>query len=90
LLRGHLEFALDFVLMAVAAQIRDLRIGWIEIAEVLAGEIGHPAALPELGFAFDFAFGLRRGRVTEVPAVEAQGPAQLRQGVGGAGKKRLG
>src|SRR5207249_6695236 len=39
------------------------------------------AALPELMFAFDFAFGLGRGGVAQADVVELERPAQLGEGV---------
>jgi len=57
LLRFYLEFAMAFVLVAMAAQVGDVRIGLSEIGYVFAGEGGGEAVLPVLVFAFDFAFG---------------------------------
>ena len=45
--------------------------------DLFAGKVGGQAILPVLMLAFHFAFGLRRGRVTESHPVKAQGPAQL-------------
>ena len=87
LLRSHVEFAVAFVLIAVETQGLDMRVGLVEIGEVLAGEVGGQALLPEEMSAFDFAFGLRRGRVAERDAVEVKGLAQLREGLGVMGEE---
>ena len=39
-LRGHVEFAVDFVLVVMEAQGLDLGIGLIQFGDVLAGEEG--------------------------------------------------
>ena len=87
LLGFHLEFALEFVLVAMAAQVGDVRIGLREIGDVFAGEKGGEAVLPELVFAFNFAFGLRRGGVAEGDAVEVERLAELGEGVGDVGEE---
>lgn len=79
-LRFHLKFAVDFVLVAVEAQGAHLRVGVREVGDVFAGEEGGEAVLPELVFAFDFAFGLRGGRVAEGDAIEVQRLAELGEG----------
>jgi hypothetical protein len=38
-----------------------VRIGDFDCSDLLAGEVGGESSLPELMFAFDFAFGLGRG-----------------------------
>ena len=87
LLRFHMEFAMEFVLVAMVAQGGDVGIGVREIGDIFAGEKGGQSALPELVFAFDFAFGLRRGGVAERDAVEVEGLAELGEGVGGVGEE---
>lgn len=87
LLGFHLEFAMEFVLVAMVAQVGDVGIGLREIGDVFAGEEGGEAVLPELVFAFDFAFGLRRGGIAEGDAVEVEGLAELGQGVGNVGEE---
>lgn len=87
LLGFPLEFALEFVLVAMVAQVGDVRIGLREIGDVFAGEKGGEAILPERVFAFDFAFGLRGGGVAEGDAVEVEGLAELGEGVGGRGEE---
>ena len=87
LLGFHLQFAMEFVLVAMAPQVRDVRIGLGEIGNVFAGEVGGEAVLPVLVFAFDFAFGLRGGGVAKVYAIEAEGLAELGEGVGDVGEE---
>ncbi len=87
LLGFPLEFALEFVLVAMVAQVGDVGIGLREIGDVFAGEKGGEAVLPELVFALDFAFGLRRGGVAEGDAVEVEGFAELGEGVGDLGEE---
>ena len=87
LLRFHLEFAMDFVLVAVQAQGLHLWVGVFELGDLLAGEEGGEAVLPELMFAFDFALGLGRGGVAEGDAIEAEGCAELGEGVGDVGEE---
>jgi hypothetical protein len=54
---------------------------------VIGGQEGDEAVLPVAVAAFDFAFGLRGGSVEEVNAVEAEGLAELGEGVGVVGVK---
>ncbi|MDB6034219.1 MAG: hypothetical protein JWM16_4557 [Verrucomicrobiales bacterium] len=44
--------------IAVEAQGVDVGVGFLDFGNLLAGEIGREAFLPELVFAFDFALGL--------------------------------
>jgi hypothetical protein len=87
LLGFHLEFAMEFMLIAMEAQGGEVRIGLSEIGNVFAGEVGGEAILPVLVFAFDFAFGLGCGCVAETHAIEAQGLAELGEGVGDVGEE---
>ena len=83
----HLEFAMEFVLVAMEPQVRDVRIGLRQIGDVFAGEVGGEAILPVLVFAFDFPFGLRCRGVAQGDAVEAEGLAELGKGVGDVGEE---
>jgi hypothetical protein len=87
LLGFQVEFAMEFMLIAMEAQVGDVRIGLSEIGNIFAGEVGGEAVLPALMFAFDFAFGLGRGCVEEAHAMEAPGLAELGQGVGNLGEE---
>ena len=82
-----MEFAMDFVLVAMESEGAHLGVGVFEVGDLLAGEEGGEAVLPELMFAFDFAFGLGRGGVAKAHAVEAEGLAELGEGVGDAGEE---
>ena len=82
LLGFHPEFAVDFVLVAMKSEFAHLGVGVFEIGDGFAGEEGGEPVLPELVFAFDFAFGLGRGGVAEGDAVEAEGLAELGEGFG--------
>ena len=87
LLGFPLEFAVDFVLVAMETQGLHLRVGVCEVGDVFAGEEGGEAVLPELVFAFDLALGLRRGGVAERDAVEVEGRAELGERFGNAGEE---
>ena len=80
-LRGLAQFAMDFPGVAMHPQIVNMRIGDWDFGDLFTGEVGGQAALPELMFAFDFAFGLRRGGLQETDVIELERPAQLGQGV---------
>lgn len=81
-LRGHAQFAVDFVGVAMEAQCVDVRVGHFEFSDLFAGEIGWQPALPELVFPLDFPFGLRRWRIQEANVVKFKRRAQLGQGLG--------
>ena len=83
----HVEFAMDFVRVAMEAQSVHLGVGVVEVGDLLAGEEGGEPVLPELMFAFDFALGLGRGGVAKTHAVEAEGLAELGEGVGDVGEE---
>lgn len=80
--RGLAQFAMDFVPVAMLAQGVDVLVGFRQFGDFFAGEIGGQTALPELVFAFDFAFGLRGRGVAQADVVELEGRAQLGEGVG--------
>ncbi len=86
-LRGHAQFAVDFVGVAMEAQRLDLGVGHFEVGDLFAGEIGWQPALPELVLPLDFSFGLRGWRIQEANVVEFERRAQLRQGAGILGEK---
>ena len=54
---------MDFVRVAMRPPGVDLRIGDFDFGNLFTGEAGGEAPLPELMFAFDFAFGLGRDRL---------------------------
>ena len=61
-LRGLAQFAMDFLGIAMRPQSVDLRTGQRDFGDLFAGEVGGQTALPILMGAFNFAFGLGRGR----------------------------
>ena len=81
LLGFHLEFAVNFVLVAMAAQVLDMGVGLVNVSDLFTGEVSGQALLPEEVTAFDFALGLWGWGVTEADAVEVQGLAELGQGL---------
>src|SRR5713226_1536044 len=54
---------------------------------IFSGKIGGETFLPELVFAFDFAFGLRGWGIKEANVVEFESPAQLSYSAWGFGEK---
>ena len=54
------QLAVRFVDVAMETQGVDVRVGYFDLGDVFAGEIGRESALPELVFALDLAFGLGR------------------------------
>jgi len=85
--RGHAQFAMGFVGIAMESQSLDVWVGGFELGNLFAGEIGGKPALPELVLALDFALGLRRWSIKEADIVELKCPAQLGQRVGILGEK---
>ena len=86
-LRGGAQFAVAFLLVVVKAEFFEEEIGLGECGDVLGGEERREAFLPEVMGALDLAFGLWSGRVAQGDFVEAQGGAELGEGVGGAGEE---
>ena len=81
------KFAVGLVGVAMEAQGVDVRVGFLNVADLLAGEIGGKPLLPELVFAFDLPLGLRGWSVKETNVIEAERRAELGQGVWGLGEK---
>ena len=65
-----------------------MRIGGFEGFDLLGGKIGWEAILPELMLPFDFAFGLRGGRVAESDAIKSERLSQSSERIGRAAKKQ--
>ena len=86
-LRSLAQFPMDFLGVVMRPQGINVRIGHLDFGNLFAGEIGRQPALPELVFAFDFAFGLGRGGVAQADVVELERPAQLGERVGIVGEK---
>lgn len=68
---------MPFMRVAMGPEVVDMWVGHREIHNLFAGEAGRQPALPELVFAFDFAFGLGRWGVAQADVVELERPAQL-------------
>ena len=75
------QFAMDFLGVAMRPEGVNLRIGSSYFSDLFAGEVGGQTALPILMGAFDFAFGLGRGGVTETDVIKLECPAQLSERV---------
>lgn len=86
-LRGHPQFAMGLVDIAMEPQSFDVGIGGCHVGNLFAGEIGWESALPELVFAFDLSFGLGRWRIKEADVVELERPPQLSNGIGILGEE---
>ena len=84
---GLLKFAMGFQGVMVQAQSVDVGVGVVQFGDRFAGKIGREAPLPELVFAFDFAFGLRGWGIKEANVVELESRAQLGEGVGSVREK---
>ena len=82
LLRGHAQFAMDFVGVVMESQSIDVWVGGFDVGNGLTGEIGGESALPELVLALDFSFSLRRWGIQETDVVELERPAELGQRIG--------
>lgn len=80
-LGSEFEFSVGLVGVAMEPQCVDVRVGFLNLSDAFAGEIGRKALLPELVLPLDFALGLRRWGITEANVVEAQSRAQLGQSV---------
>ena len=87
LFRGHTQFAMGFVGVAMESQSVDVCVGGFDLGNLFAGEIGGEPGLPELVLALDFALGLRRWGIKEADVVELERPAELGQRVGILGEK---
>ena len=73
---------MNFLAVAMVTQRVDVAVGFGQFGYFFAGEVRRQTVLPELVFAFDFAFGLRRGGVAQAEVVELQGRTQLRESIG--------
>lgn len=81
------QFTVNLLGVAMGSQGIDVCIGRFNFPDIFTGKKGGQAPLPELVFAFDFAFGLRRRGVTEADIVELESRAQLSERVGIVGEK---
>ena len=85
-LRSGADLAVPFLGVVMAAELVEQRVGLGQRGDMLCGEESREALLPEIMGAFDFPLGLRGGRVAQGDFVEAQGRAELGQGIGDGGE----
>jgi hypothetical protein len=85
--RGHRQFAVSLVLVAMEAEFGQQSIGRRKAGDAIAGEQRGQAVLPVLMAALDFALGLWRGGVAEGDAVEVKRRTELGEGGGDRGEK---
>ena len=81
-LRGGAGLAMFFLGVVVGAELVDPEVGLGQGGDVFCGEECGEPPLPEVMGAFDFALGLRGGSVAQGDFVEAQGGAELGEGIG--------
>ena len=86
-LRSGADLAVLFLGVVVGAQFFDPEVGLGQRGDVLRGEECGEPFLPEVVGAFDFALGLRGGCVAQGDFVEAQGGAELGEGVRRVGEE---
>jgi len=87
LLGSEFDFAVSLVGIAMEAQSVHVRVGLLDIRDLLTGEIGWKPLLPELVFAFNFALCLRGWGVKETNLIEPECRAELGQSVRGLGEE---
>ena len=85
--RGDPQLPVDFVLVGVGQELVEQVVGPFQLDDLIGGQQGRKAFLPVIMAAFDFAFGLRCGRVTQGDAVEVERGSELGIGVGGVGEE---
>jgi len=76
------QFSMDFLGVAMAAQLGQERVGGFRGSDVLGSEKSGKPPLPVLVLAFDFTFGLGSPSVTQRDAIEVQGGSELSQRLG--------
>jgi hypothetical protein len=79
---GAAQFAVDFVSVAMVAQLVEQRVGLLGGGDALSCEEAGQAALPVKVLAFDLALGLGGAGIAETDAVEVKRSAQLGEGLG--------
>ena len=68
--------------VAVESQSLDVRVGDLDLGDVLAGETEWQSALPELVFMLDFAFGLGCWSIKDTNVVELERGTELGERIG--------
>ena len=79
---GAPQFAMDFLGVAMTAQLGQQCVGGFRASDVFGSEQSGKPTLPVLVLPFDFTFGLGRAGVTQGDAVEVQGGSELSQRLG--------
>ena len=74
-------------MVGVGQELVEQVVGPFQLDDLIGGQQGREAFLPVIMAAFDFAFGLRCGRVTQGDAVEVERGSELGIGVGGVGEE---
>src|SRR5258708_38161996 len=69
-LRGLAQFPMDFMGVAMGSQVVNLRVCCFDFGDFFTGEVSGQTPLPELMFAFDFAFGLGSGGIAETDVIK--------------------
>ena len=85
--RGGPQLAVEFVLVGMGEKLVEQVVGPFQFEDAVSGQQGREAFLPVVVAAFDFAFGLRGGGVTQGDAVEVERGSELGEGVGGVGEE---
>jgi hypothetical protein len=75
------EFAVEFILVGVRHELVEQVVGPGQFDDLFGCQEGDEPLLPVIVAAFDFAFGLRRGCVEQMDAVEVERLAELGEGV---------
>ena len=68
--------------VAVESQSLDVRVGDLDLGDVLAGETEWQSALPELVFMLDFAFGLGCWSIKDTNVLELERGTELGERIG--------
>ena len=79
---GHAQLAVGLVGVAVESQSLDVRVGDLDLGDVLAGETEWQSALPELVFMLDFAFGLGCWSIKDTNVLELERGTELGERIG--------
>lgn len=74
--RGDPQLPVDFALVGVGQELVEQVVGPFQFEDVIGGQQGREAFLQVIMAAFDFAFGLRGGRVTQGDTVAVERGSQ--------------
>ena len=79
---GAPQFAMDFLGVAMTAQLGQQCVGGFRASDVFGSEQSGKPPLPVLVLPFDFTFGLRRAGITQGDPIEVQGGSEFSQRLG--------